>query len=71
MHKDNTQLEDAILETLVEEEPLQVNEIAHRIDDHPLTVEMVCARLHDRGKIHQLSGGQYGLTGRSERRHLI
>lgn len=71
MHKDDTQLEDAILETLVEEEPLLVNEIAHRIDDHPLTVDMVCARLHDNGTIHQLSGGQYGLTGRGERQHSI
>lgn len=66
MHED--QLETEILSVLVEGEPLDVTEIAREVDDHPLTVERVCNRLHDDSCIYTLWQGRYEATNRGERR---
>lgn len=62
------QLEDAILETLVDEAPLSANDIASRIHDHPLTVDRICSRLHEQEYISQTKRGQYEMTRRGKHR---
>lgn len=66
-----TQLEREILETLVEAAPMDVNEIAHRIDGHPLTVERICDGLREDGHIYTLGRGRYDVTNRGTRRVTV
>jgi Mn-dependent DtxR family transcriptional regulator len=65
------QTEREILETLAEQAPLYVIEIAQEVDSHPITVDRACARLHDGGYIHSVSRGYYRLTdtGRQQFTH--
>ena len=51
-----------VLETLVDQSPLRVLEIAKTIDRHPITVDRTCARLHEKGHIYPLGRGLYEIT---------
>lgn len=51
-----------ILETLLEQSPLHVVEIASLVDRHPIQVDRACASLHDDQYIYPLGRGLYGIT---------
>ena len=58
--RSNTDTE--ILETLVDQSPLRVLEIAKTVDSHPITVDQTCARLQEQGHIHPVGRGLYEIT---------
>ena len=60
--------ETAILETLIDQSPLHVLDIAKTIDCHPITVDRTCAHLHDQGYINPCRQGLYELTEHGKRR---
>lgn len=51
-----------ILETLAEDGPLRVSEIVQKVEDHPISVERTCTRLHNGGHISSCSLGYYRVT---------
>ena len=55
-----------ILETLVDQSPLRVLEIAKTVDRHPITVDQTCARLHEQGHIYPVGRGLYEITQHGE-----
>lgn len=55
-------MERKILQILDAGGPLHVVEIASQIDEHPVIVDQVCARLHDESYIRSIGGGRYRLT---------
>lgn len=67
MSEFDTDTETTVLEVLVDQSPLHVMEIATIVDQHPITVDQTCARLHDRGHIYPLGRGLYTVTEDGER----
>ncbi|SEV88338.1 hypothetical protein [Natrinema salifodinae] len=61
-------LERAVLDALADEAPLYVVDLAATIDEHPVTVEHVCDRLHERGAIRSIGCRRYDLTASGRRR---
>ena len=51
-----------VLETLLEQSPLHVVEIASLVDRHPIQVDRACASLHDDQYIYPLGRGLYEIT---------
>lgn len=51
-----------VLETLFDQSPLRVLEIAKSVDRHPITVGQTCARLQEQGHIHPVGRGLYEIT---------
>ena len=62
MSEFNSNTDTEVLETLVDQSPLRVLEIAKTIDRHPVTVDTTCARLHEEGYIYPLGRGLYEIT---------
>lgn len=62
------QLESDILQTLAECAPLHVMDLTEEVDDHPVTVDQACARLHDDGHIFPSGHGVYDITDRGQQR---
>ncbi|GAB7018339.1 transcriptional regulator [Halostagnicola bangensis] len=54
--------EQRILRQLSEREPLDVAELASVLEDHPMTVEVACDRLHKRGRVRLIGSGRYRLA---------
>lgn len=52
----------AVLDLLDTDGPLQVVEIATRLEMHPVEVDLQCSSLHDQGYIAMFGGGVYELT---------
>lgn len=61
-------LEQVTLSTLAERAPLHVLDVADQADEHPIAVDMACARLHERGDIRSVGLGQYEITDQGHRR---
>ena len=57
-----------ILEILGEEGPLHARTIAEIVDEHPLSVDRICSRLHQVGDIHSCKRGHFQLTERGKMR---
>jgi DNA-binding Lrp family transcriptional regulator len=66
-----TDLRRAVLAALAADGPLDIVELAERIDDHPLTVDRVCTRLRRDGAIRTIGGGRYCLTARGRERSPV
>ena len=62
MSEFNSNMDTEILETLVDQSPLRVLEIAKTVDRHPITVDQTCARLQEQGHIYPLGRGLYEIT---------
>ena len=56
--------EQRILTQLSNREPLDVVELASVLEDHPMTVEVACERLHKRGHVQLVGSGRYRLADR-------
>ena len=61
-------VERGVLEVLVVQSPLHVMEISDRTNEHPVTVDLACARLHDNGDIVSVGLGRYDITELGQRR---
>lgn len=61
-------IERRVLETLADRASLHVLALAERTDEHPVSVDQACARLHDGGYIRPVGRGVYGVTDRGRRR---
>ena len=62
------QLERELLAVVADEGPLYAVDLAATVDEHPLTVEHACDRLHDEGDIRSVGGRQYEITVSGRRR---
>jgi|AntRauTorcE11898_2_1112593.scaffolds.fasta_scaffold34941_2 DNA-binding MarR family transcriptional regulator len=51
---------------LAEHGPASGPELAERLDTHPATVERRCTELQQRGRIRQVTGGQYAVVEREQ-----
>lgn len=60
MHQE--QLETAVLAEIAERRPVHVMTIAECLDEHPITIDLTCARLHDRGYIRPAHRGCFKPT---------
>lgn len=56
------------LDVLADRSPIHVLEIAERTEEHPVSVDLACARLHDEGDIRSVGLGQYELTEQGRQR---
>lgn len=61
-------LEHVTLSVLAEQAPLHVLDIAEEADEHPVAIDLACARLHDRGDIWSAGLGQFDITEQGQRR---
>lgn len=61
-------IDQGVLESLTIESPLHVMEISERTSEHPVSVDLACARLHDNGDILSVGLGQYDITEQGQRR---
>jgi len=57
-----------VLETLAADGPLAVVDLAAAIDAHPVTVDHVCDRLHERDEVRLIGGQRYAITAAGRRR---
>lgn len=62
-------LEHVTLSVLAEQAPLHVLDIAGEADEHPIAIDLACARLHDRSDICSVGLGQYDITDQGQRRY--
>ncbi|MBZ6495903.1 MarR family transcriptional regulator [Natrinema longum] len=62
------QLERTVLEALADGEPRYAVDLAARIDEHPVTVEGACDRLHENGGIRSVGCRRYEITATGHRR---
>lgn len=67
-HELKRRLDATVLAVLARESPAHVVDIAASLDEHPVTVDQACARLHDRGAIRPANHGVYTLTEQGTRR---
>ncbi len=58
--------EQRILQQLSDQEPLDVVELASVLEDHPMTIEVTCERLHKQGHVQLVGSGRYRLADRDE-----
>ncbi|QLG47920.1 MarR family transcriptional regulator [Natrinema halophilum] len=57
-----SQLQRSILVTLADSGPLYVVDIAAAVNEHPLTIEQACNRLHEADVIHPIGCRRYDVT---------
>ncbi|WP_254523763.1 MarR family transcriptional regulator [Natrinema caseinilyticum] len=62
------QLERTILDSLADSGPLYVVDLAAAVDEHPLTIEQACERLHDAADIRPIGCRRYDITATGHRR---
>lgn len=62
-------LDPAVLDAVAEQSPVHVLDLAGRLDEHPVAVDLACARLRDRGDVRLVGRAEYALaeTGRTDR----
>lgn len=56
-----------VLDALTEDGPLATVDLAAAIDEHPLTVDHVCTRLHEAGYLRLIGGQRYEVTASGRR----
>ncbi|AHF98745.1 hypothetical protein HALLA_07630 [Halostagnicola larsenii XH-48] len=56
--------ERRILRHLAERGPLDVVDLATALEDHPMTVELACERLHEKERVRLIGTGRYRLVER-------
>lgn len=61
-------VEQRVLEALAARSPLHVIEISDHMSEHPVSVDLACARLHDNGDILPVGLGRYDITEQGQRR---
>lgn len=61
-------LETRILEVLDESSPQHVMDLTVKVEEHPITVDQTCTRLHDGGLLTLFSHGMYEITDHGQRR---
>ncbi|WP_248898391.1 transcriptional regulator [Haloplanus halobius] len=61
------ELDREVLAILGDESPLHVMDIARTADQHPITVDQTCARLHEHGQIHPVGRGLYKIIDDGKR----
>lgn len=61
-------LDNVTLSVLADHAPLHVLDIAEQADEHPVAIDLACARLHDRGDICSVGLGRYDITDQGRRR---
>ncbi len=61
-------MEQLVLTALDDLGPLHVMEITEQVDEHPLSVDRTCGRLHDYGHIAPVGVGRYQLTNNGRQR---
>jgi hypothetical protein len=64
----NSRVERVVLEALATQSSLHVIEISDLTNEHPVTVDLACARLHDNGDVASVGLGRYDITERGMRR---
>ncbi|WP_222918895.1 MarR family transcriptional regulator [Natrinema sp. SYSU A 869] len=62
------ELEETILETLADEGPSYVVDLAAVIDEHPVAVDHACERLHDEDATRSIGCRRYDITAAGYRR---
>ena len=68
MTDSTVEAETNVLKTLAKRSPCHVTDIANSVENHPITIERTCTRLHEEGCIYPLGRGLYEITEDGERR---
>ena len=64
----NSRVELVVLDALANQSSLHVMEISDATSEHPVTVDLACARLHENGDIASVGIGLYDITEQGLRR---
>lgn len=57
-----------MLSAIAEQSPVHVMDLAKGLDEHPVTVDQMCAHLHENGYIRPATHGSYTLTKSGQQR---